>query len=154
MNKKIIYIVIVIVVVCAGIVIGKNALKKENVIETSKEYNKTVNENKIENSVSENKNNEIENKIENDITNTNEEDKSENNISEDIDVENKEGATEKQDKEKAIEIAKKDWGTDSSVYFDFDHIDSDGNYVISVRDKSTKAIFWYTVDVEKGEIID
>ncbi len=58
---------------------------------------------------------------------------------------------EKTDLEKAIDIVKKDWGTDSSVYFAQDGKTKDGKYIICVRDKnSTAALKWYQVNVKDG----
>lgn len=58
---------------------------------------------------------------------------------------------EEDNKEKAINIVKENWGTDDTVYFSFDNIDSNGKYIVCVRDKATtKALHWYTVDVKTG----
>lgn len=54
--------------------------------------------------------------------------------------------------EKAIQIVKKKWGNDDSVYFNIQTIDAAGNYVVSVNDKeSTSVLEWYTVNVKTGE---
>lgn len=51
-------------------------------------------------------------------------------------------------KDKAINIAKKDWGEDSTVYFTFDNVDSNGKYVVCVRKSTTtEALRWYAIDV-------
>ena len=54
--------------------------------------------------------------------------------------------------EKAIQIAKKDWGEDDSVYFSYDGIDGGtGNYIIGVRDRENTYIkCWYYVNVKLG----
>ena len=58
------------------------------------------------------------------------------------------------DQEKAINIAKEDWGEDSKVEFTFDHIDKDGRFVIFVRDiETTRQIDEYVIDVQTGKII-
>ena len=145
MNKKIIiYFVIAIMLICAGVIIAKNAIKDEKAVETSKEYkNETtqnvVNENKVENTLQ----NEIQNRIEESTT-------------EDEDIhEKKDDETTKNNREKAIEIAKKDWGQDNTVYFSFDSVDENGYYKICVRNvTTTRAIFWYTIDVKEEKIID
>ena len=49
--------------------------------------------------------------------------------------------------EKAIELVKKEWGEDSSVYFDLAGVTSDGKYRVSVN-KDTKVLAWYIVDIE------
>lgn len=57
--------------------------------------------------------------------------------------------------EKAIELAKKKWGSTSGVYFSNEGINSDGRYIVSVRDgKSTSSLAFYLVDVEKGLVTD
>lgn len=57
---------------------------------------------------------------------------------------------EEDNKAKAINIVKENWGEDSKVYFSFDSIDSNGKYIVSVRNKTTtEALAWYTVDVQK-----
>jgi len=154
MNKKIMYVVIAIVVICAGVIIGKDIIKNENTVETSKNYNNETNKNVIVNNTKNEVSNEISNETKNEIENT----EIENNVKEDetnINTEEKEGGNEEENKEKAIEIAKKDWGEDDSVSFKFDRIDSNGNYIIVVREKATtNALRWYTVDVEDEKVID
>ena len=53
--------------------------------------------------------------------------------------------------EKAIELVKKEWGEDSSVYFDLAGVTSDGKYRVSVN-KDTKVLAWYIVDVESETV--
>lgn len=152
MNKKVlIYVIVVILVICAGVLTVKNMVKDDKTIETSKNYNNIETENKFVENV-----NTIENKMENDIENkTEDEDKNTEMESEPTNPEEKEDKNKDGNKEKAIEIAKKEWGEDDSVYFEFDKIDSNGNYRIAVRQKSTtNALVWYTVDIENGKIID
>ena len=59
---------------------------------------------------------------------------------------------EKSNKEKAMEIVKKDWGEDDNVYFSSDDLASTNEeYVIHVREsKTTWEICTYTVNVKKG----
>ena len=57
------------------------------------------------------------------------------------------------DEDKAIEMAKKEFGTTDGVYFRIEHIQANGVYEISVRDKeTTRDIMWYTVDVKNGTV--
>lgn len=52
------------------------------------------------------------------------------------------------DKEKAINIAKKDWGTDNTVYFSDEGVDN-GKYRVTVRDSNTTYILReYIIDVD------
>lgn len=53
--------------------------------------------------------------------------------------------------EKAIELVKKEWGEDSSVYFDLAGVTSDGKYRVSVN-KDTKVLAWYIVDIENETV--
>ena len=47
MNKKIIYVVITVIVVCAGVIIGKNIIKDEETVETSKNYKNEESKNTV-----------------------------------------------------------------------------------------------------------
>lgn len=52
--------------------------------------------------------------------------------------------------ERAIELVKEEWGTTDGVYFSNESIDSNGRYIVSVRDKKTTAsLAFYLVDVDK-----
>lgn len=153
MNKKIlIYVIVAILAICAGVLAVKNTVKDEKIIETSKNYNNIENGNKIVEDT-----NTVENKIENEVTNKSENEEEINAEQEHTKTnpEEKEDANKESNEEKAIDVAKKEWGTDNSVYFEFDHVDSKGNYVISVRQKSTtKALAWMTIDIENSKVID
>lgn len=87
----------------------------------------------------------------------------ENNIS-NIETNNIEGTESKEqekpstsdnannsNEEKAIELVKKKWGEDSSVYFDLAGVTSDGKYRVSVN-KDTKVLAWYIVDIENETV--
>ena len=53
--------------------------------------------------------------------------------------------------EKAINIAKKDWGEDSKVYFSLESTDYNGKYWVCVRETSTThTLRTYVIDVNKG----
>lgn len=55
--------------------------------------------------------------------------------------------------DKAIELAKKEYGNSSDVYFRIEQIQSNGVYIVSVRDnETTKDLAWYTVDVNNGTV--
>ena len=50
--------------------------------------------------------------------------------------------------EKAIDIAKKDFGENSNAQFSVEGIDGNGNYIVTVRNaKTTEALAFYTVNV-------
>ena len=44
------------------------------------------------------------------------------------------------EKQKAIELVKKEWGEDDTVNFVFDYVNENGEYVISVKDKTTATV--------------
>ena len=63
-----------------------------------------------------------------------------NNTSEETNITNPE--------EKAISIVKKDWGNDPDVYFSVDGVESNGIYLVGVRDKETTYVkYWYSVNL-------
>ena len=50
--------------------------------------------------------------------------------------------------EKAIDIAKKDFGTNSNATFSVEGIDGNGNYIVAVRNSgTTEALAFYNVNV-------
>ncbi len=55
--------------------------------------------------------------------------------------------------DKAIELAKKEYGVTDGVYFRIEQTKSSDVYVVSVRDESTTAALeWYTVNISTGEV--
>ena len=55
------------------------------------------------------------------------------------------------EEERAIAIARGDYGTTENVKFGVEGIQADGRYIVSVRDSSTtKALVYYTIDVVAG----
>lgn len=135
MAKKILYIVIIIALIMAGIFVAtkitENDKTKPTVANTLEEENKEAN-------VAEEANNTVELEANEVINNT------ENN-----DVEN--GSTGITPEEQAKQIVKENWGEDNSVYYSYDGKDENGRYVICVREKSTtKALYRYYVDLETG----
>lgn len=149
--KKIICVVIAIILIVSGCLVAKKIIDNKKTIETSTKNNNVSENNTI---------NKIENEIKNEVANN----AVQNNVDPNGQEENNQTEPEEKDvnkteekkaEEKAIEIAKKDWGSDNSVYFSYEYKDNKGRYIISVREKTTtKATYWYTVDVETGKIID
>ena len=111
--------------------------------------------NNKENVPASNENNVVENQINNNITNEAVQNNIiENNINQTQvskeEIDNESIKKEEDNKQKAINIVKENWGEDERVYFSFDSIDNNGKYIVSVRDRaSTEALYWYTVDIEK-----
>lgn len=134
----------------------KSKLKKTNPSENiiSDEIENTVNNEVIGNDVTEQEiNNEVnleENTVANEIEVS-------NNIVSNNTVANQTSNTTKQtntssapaipavtdDKQKAIELVKKEWGDDDSVSFSFDYINENGEYVVAVKDKSSATVKYY-----------
>ncbi len=161
--------IIILVLIIILIIVTINLTKKLISIMTSKEpdnimvkidntienhLNKNVQENNTANTIEENTiNNTVEN---NNISN-------ENNSTANQNVVNNSGATikeqevdketiekEESSQEKAINIAKNDWGEDSTVYFSYEGIDN-GKYIVYVRDnETTRVLRIYTIDIASG----
>ena len=118
------------------IFIGKKIAKKPKTIETTSNI---INEINILNNTQENEivENNVEIEEENEQEEKEEQETAKTNSSDPI--------------EQAKEIVQNNWGEDDSVYFSYDGKDDEGNYIICVRDKnSTKALYFYYVDVESG----
>lgn len=139
MKKLVIYILILTIIIGLGIAVGLNLEdeKKATPVASGKTENKLENkvENKEENTIkNEINNNEIENKIENEAQEEGPADKA---------------GEPKTDLERAIDIAKKEWGTDDGVKFSFEEKTQKGEYIICVREiSSTNALVWYKVNIE------
>lgn len=138
----IIIIILVIMLIAIGIFmfgeINKGSSSKPTSTNTLKEDDKITNQ--ITNTIIENT---ITNEMENNIT-------SENVIENTIPTETFE-ETPKTAEEKAISIVKKDWGEDKNVDIAIDGIDSNGNYIVAVRDSSTtEAKAFYIVNTSNG----
>ena len=136
-NKIKIIILIIAIIAIIAIVLTLKLVKLNKTKEVNTKINVT---NEVENTIL----NDIpvvnEIKVENSIKNTTvqEEQNTEEISSEEMSIQNIE--QEKNDKEKAIEIAKNNWGEDESVYFSIDnnnYLDSDGNYIVQIRDRVT-----------------
>ena len=135
MVKKILYVIIIIVLIIAGINVAKKILEESKTKPTV--TNNIYNEIKQENNVKE-ENNTL---------------KPENVVEEENKQEEKPQELESNQKpeEKAKNIVKENWGEDDFVYYSYDGINSEGKYIICVRDKATtKALYWYYVDIETG----
>lgn len=132
MGKKIIYILIIITLIFAGIFVAKKMSEENEVIPTGT--------NTLTNQI----NNSEKNEIEENKTIDSEVNEMENNVVED------ETTNSFNPEEKAKQIVKANWGEDDdTVYYSYDGINEQGKYVICVRDKATtKALYRYYVDVE------
>lgn len=119
-----------------------------NSVQTENNTQNNVN-NEVKEEVKEEVKNEVENNTENKDEDENNENKEENtqtdeNINEEINI---------SDEAKAIDLAKKEYGTTEGVYFTVDPSQSDNTYEVCVRDnETTKALAWYTVNVKNGTV--
>lgn len=140
----IIIIILVIMLIAIGIFMF-GEMKKGNT-------SKPTNTNTLENS-----NNQIVNQIANETTENTLANEIENNTAIENTTENTTIPTEtfeetpKTAEEKAINIVKKDWGEEKNVDIAIDGMDSNGNYIVAVRDSSTtEAKAFYTVNTSSG----
>ena len=132
MIKKIICGALIIALIIAGVIVAKKITKEQETVNTQSNTINELNIIKEENNTVKNETIIEENKVE-------KETKQENIVK------------EKTPKEKAIEIVKNNWGEDDTVYFACEKQEDDGRYPVAVRDKnSTKALYWYYVDIETG----
>lgn len=138
-----IIIILMIVVICAFAFLGND--KKEN----NEINNKVMNEESdiIQNEQTNEQVNEVvSNEAKNDIVNES------TNIVENV-LENTTSSetfeeSPKTAEEKAIDIAKKDFGKNNNAQFSVEGMDGNGNYIVAVRDtKTTEALAFYTVNV-------
>lgn len=139
MSNKILYVVVIVIIIIAGVFAGQQITKKNDVqpavsnnIQTNKvNENNTTETNEVENNAV---NNEVQNEVENKVE----------EITKPID-------TKANPEEQAKQIVINNWGEDDTVYFSYDGKDKDGKYIICVREKSsTKALYWYYVDIATG----
>ncbi len=139
MKKTLIIIIAVMLVVLIGIIVGKSINETNNSIQTDS--------GKIENNINKVSNKDVDKKTENKAENT-----SSNEANNTIDnTEKEEEPAVKTDLDKAIDLVKKDWGDDDTVYFAQDGKTDNGEFIICVRDNATTgARAWYSVNVEAG----
>lgn len=130
----------------------------QNKIEENRPQN-TINapENQVGNVVNEENNTEEnmiqENSTENETTNIAEN----TNISNNTNPTNSTSAPAKpavtDQKQKAIELVKKEWGKDDTVDYVFDYINENGEYVVAVKDRATATVkYYFRVNLESGAV--
>ena len=111
----------------------------------------TVSTNEQSNTSSSNEKNSVNNNINNNQIETPTENKIEDDTEKQEDKVEEETSVSNEDK--AIELAKKQYGTTTGVYFRIEQIQSTNVYIISVRDnETTKDLAWYTVDVKNETV--
>lgn len=161
--KKIIIIIVIVLAIITFIVlkyISKKEIPNYNLIDNT---NEVFNDDQIQSNETEEKDNNVyENEIENDsnIANnikTNQNVLNETPTKEEIIQSNSKnessniGVTDK--KERAIELVKKEWGTDNSVDFVFDFANENDEYIIAVKDKTNATVRnYFKVNLEKETV--
>ena len=132
MNKKFLYVIGLVVVIILGVLFAR--VLSGSIDARPASSNKVENSNKLTN-----------NQVKNELNNNENTNTTTNEPKEE---------TPKTDLEKAIDIVKKDWGADNTVYFAQDGQKESGEYIICVRDtETTSAKAWYTVNVQTGTFV-
>lgn len=143
-------IIISIVIVLFAIIWFVYDMFKKDTVETNSNSNLVDGNTGLDNIINDLFENEIENSITENVVDDNQ---SKGNIIQDNKSDTTEKATTKE--EKAIELAKKKWRSTSGVYFSNESINSDGRYIVSVRNsKTTDSLAFYLVDVETGLVTE
>lgn len=150
--KIIIFLIILLIVIIGGcwwyynsIEVPKADLKEEKTTNSTN----TTNEKQEENEIEEQNQVEVENVVQENETKP----EGEPVIGQE-EQSSEEGNVAKSNEEKAIEAAKKEWGTEDGVSFDIQN--KEGNiYTIAVRSTSNTQVYaWYRVNSETGEIVE
>lgn len=144
MNKKILYVIGLVVVIILGVLFAR--ILSGSIDARPASSSKVKNSNKLTNNQVKNEtNNNTKNEVKNELNNNENTNTTTNEPKEE---------TPKTDLEKAIDIVKKDWGADNTVYFAQDGQKESGEYIICVRDtETTSAKAWYTVNVQTGTFV-
>lgn len=158
-NKKAVIICTIIAILTVGVVVYKNILKVNEMYSTNEiSVNTTIK--KEENKTANIDNNAIHEIKESNVIGQEEKESQENenkensNLSEENTTkEDNNGEISKQEgKNKAIDMARKKWGEDDTVYYFIDRVN--GNiYNVSVRSKdTTESLVEYEIDVKNNTI--
>ena len=151
MNKKKLIIIglVVLLLITSAVLLTIKLYNLEN------ETVKTSAENVIDNSIANNtihnevSNNVVNNTVQNNVNNVLQNET--NNTTTNIKQEELKEETQTNE-EKAVAIVEKIWKNEKNVYYSFEEIDGEGNYIVCVRDKeTTRALYWYNVNIETGK---
>lgn len=139
----------------ANIKIQNNEPNSVNVVYENRNEHENYYDNEIENKTN---TNEIENTTNTNISNTtnNVENattvKNTTNTTTSKSTEETEDADNISDKDRAISLVQKEWGSDPSVYFTSEGMSS-GNYIVAVRDKSNTSVkMFYKVNLQNNTV--
>lgn len=158
-RKKLIIIsaVITVILICLIVLLTVKLINIRKNKNSSNNVNENVEiKNEIDNNVVNNENelnNEVNNQTEsntNQNTENNTTTKNEPIVDPKQEVDKQTIQKEENNQEKAINIVKKDWGEDNSVYFSFEGIDNSGKYMVCVRDQDTHTLRSYKIDINAG----
>lgn len=134
-------IVILMIIVICLFAFSEDNKKENNIINNETKVNEetTIQNEQINEQVNEAMTNEVVNETINEIVSN----EVENTVSSETFQESPKTA-----EEKAIDIAKKDWGESNNAEFSVEGIDGNGNYIVAVRNsQTTEALAFYTVNV-------
>lgn len=150
-NKVILAIMVIAILVILIILLSIKLVNKHITIPTMQSNSKQKIENSKENDIVQeeinniNTNEQLNNTIQNNVIQNTMQNNSVN--ADNVNTE------EERNEQKAINIAKQNWGEDDTVSFSLDTVDDKGRYIICVRDKqTTRALYWYTIDIESGTV--
>lgn len=150
-----IVIAVILIIIIALLVWQLIRIKNETTQVANIEKNNIV-ENQIQNNIIENEleNNVEENTIVNTVQEENNQTQNNNQKEETEEISKEELESEETNEEKAINIAKKDWGNDSTVYFRFARKNEDGKYLVEVREEETTyLITTYIIDINTEKFV-
>lgn len=154
-------IIIIVGVVILAILITLLTVKLINIEKNKEKEVSNLNQNAIENNILENaiKNENTENTENIVVVDKEKEDNNKNDLIETSPTIGEEEITKTEiekkenDEEKAVNIVKKDWGEDNSVYFTIEETQNE-KYTISVREKdTTRTISAYEVNIQTETFI-
>lgn len=151
-KKQIVLTIVIVVLVMILIAIIASIVYEEMINRNNQNLQETIlpevnEENLKEDVIPEEEENKKDEEIENDIT---ENDEYVGEEEQKIEEKPAQNGNSKSDDEKAIDLAKKEWGIDDSVIFSIDK-KKNTKYYISVR-KDAAVLQWYEVDIETWEI--
>lgn len=107
----------------------------------------------VENIDSSDETNTIQNLVNTNVSDIENKNEVNNIIEEEHVVDEEEDKFSKTKQEKAIDLVKEYWGEDSTVYFTNEGINSNGEYMVAVRKKtSTTVEDYFKVDIEKETV--
>lgn len=146
--KKTVYIgICVVILIIVMIICGMFFLKQEKEQEPIPHNTEFQNEG-MEKQTNEISNETTENLLENTIINETEKNEIHQNEIENITSSETFEENPQTAEQKAIAMAKEDWGNEANIEFSVDGMDERGNYIVAVRNsETTQALAFYTINV-------